>query len=350
VGTQLDLEVSGQPSETAHFVGSSACMVCHGRHESERTAHFNGLQVPGRRGDLQDTSAWDDFDAALAEFRAGTVLYYYACNPAASGFSKCRIGTTAPPPPAVVSFEVRLGYDATAGRGEPGEYYMEMVNRLGPGTRRQDVLLTYGGAVNKQRYVTRVTNPDGSVSTYMLPVQYNQEGDFTMASSNNWPWRDYNSQYWYDFATSTLRTPGLTSSFDNNCAGCHFTGFELEGSATTGWLASAVSDPNGEIDFDGDGRLEEINTGCESCHGPGPEHLENIETRDRIARAAAELHEQKGVAHTTVAEIARRAEVTRLTVYNHFADLSELMPACSAHYMALHPLPGWRLLHGWSVS
>ena len=63
------------------------------------------------------------------------------------------------------------------------------------------------------------------------------------------------------------------------------------------------------------------------------------ETRDRIARAAAELHEEKGVAHTTVAEIARRAGVTRVTVYNHFADLSELLPACSAHYMTLHPPP-----------
>jgi AcrR family transcriptional regulator len=63
------------------------------------------------------------------------------------------------------------------------------------------------------------------------------------------------------------------------------------------------------------------------------------ETHDRIARAAAELHEEKGVAHTTVAEIARRAGVSRLTVYNHFADLSELLPACSAHYASLHPQP-----------
>ena len=63
------------------------------------------------------------------------------------------------------------------------------------------------------------------------------------------------------------------------------------------------------------------------------------ETRDRIAKAAAELHEQKGVAHTTVAEVARRAGVSRLTVYNHFADLSELLPACAAHYERLHPTP-----------
>jgi AcrR family transcriptional regulator len=62
-------------------------------------------------------------------------------------------------------------------------------------------------------------------------------------------------------------------------------------------------------------------------------------TRERIAKATAELHEEKGVAHTTVAEIARRAGVTRLTVYNHFADLSELMPACAAHYERLHPAP-----------
>ena len=63
------------------------------------------------------------------------------------------------------------------------------------------------------------------------------------------------------------------------------------------------------------------------------------ETRERIAKAAAELHEEKGVAHTTVSEIARRAGVTRLTVYNHFADLSELLPACAAHYEELHPQP-----------
>ena len=63
------------------------------------------------------------------------------------------------------------------------------------------------------------------------------------------------------------------------------------------------------------------------------------ETRDRIAAAAAELHEEVGVANTTVADIARRAGVTRLTVYNHFADLSELLPACSAHYAAQHPRP-----------
>jgi len=62
-------------------------------------------------------------------------------------------------------------------------------------------------------------------------------------------------------------------------------------------------------------------------------------TRERIAAAAASLHEEVGVARTTVADIARRAGVQRLTVYNHFPDLETLLPACTAHWMAEHPLP-----------
>jgi AcrR family transcriptional regulator len=62
-------------------------------------------------------------------------------------------------------------------------------------------------------------------------------------------------------------------------------------------------------------------------------------TRQRIAKAAAELHEKVGPAETTVAEIARRAGVSRLTVYKHFPDNAALYPACSAHYANEHPLP-----------
>jgi AcrR family transcriptional regulator len=62
-------------------------------------------------------------------------------------------------------------------------------------------------------------------------------------------------------------------------------------------------------------------------------------TRARIAAAAAALHEEVGIAKTTVADIARRAGVQRLTVYNHFADLGELLPACTAHWMEEHPRP-----------
>lgn len=62
-------------------------------------------------------------------------------------------------------------------------------------------------------------------------------------------------------------------------------------------------------------------------------------TRARIAAAAAELHGEVGVAKTTVSDIARRAGVQRLTVYNHFPDLETLLPACTAHWLAENPLP-----------
>jgi AcrR family transcriptional regulator len=62
-------------------------------------------------------------------------------------------------------------------------------------------------------------------------------------------------------------------------------------------------------------------------------------TRSRIAAAAAALHEEVGIAKTTVADIARRAGVQRLTVYNHFPDLAALLPACTAHWMAESPPP-----------
>jgi AcrR family transcriptional regulator len=63
------------------------------------------------------------------------------------------------------------------------------------------------------------------------------------------------------------------------------------------------------------------------------------ETRERIVQATMQLHKEVGPARTTVAEIARRAGVQRLTVYNHFPEDVELFGACQAHWMGLHPLP-----------
>jgi AcrR family transcriptional regulator len=63
------------------------------------------------------------------------------------------------------------------------------------------------------------------------------------------------------------------------------------------------------------------------------------ETRRRIVQATSELHDEVGPARTTVAEIARRAGVQRLTVYNHFPNEKELFAACSDHWLAQNPPP-----------
>jgi AcrR family transcriptional regulator len=63
------------------------------------------------------------------------------------------------------------------------------------------------------------------------------------------------------------------------------------------------------------------------------------QTRDRIVAATVALHREVGPARTTVAEVARRAGVQRLTVYNHFAQLGDLLGACQGRFLAENPPP-----------
>ena len=63
------------------------------------------------------------------------------------------------------------------------------------------------------------------------------------------------------------------------------------------------------------------------------------ETRRRIVEATVELHRTRGPAHTTISEIAERAGVNRLTVYNHFPDITDLLRACSRSWTEEHPPP-----------
>jgi hypothetical protein len=279
IGMQMDIRVSSQPSPAATYVGSSTCMVCHGLHSTTRTAHMVGLQVPGVRSIMQNIEPWPDFDDGLAVFDTNsTTLYYYDCDDASPNPAKCSVDDELPA--GVVAFTINLRRDLSKPLGEVGAYYIEMVDGT---TERYDVVLTYGGALYKQQYFMRRTNSDGSFSYFVLPLVYNYQGDFANPDSDDWPWRDYRSDLWYDFGTGALRNRNTGSpdddtfnseSFDNNCAGCHFTGYRLDGSDANGWSAQAIVDPEGAFDYNGDGKPELINTGCEACHGPGSEHLE----------------------------------------------------------------------------
>lgn len=62
-------------------------------------------------------------------------------------------------------------------------------------------------------------------------------------------------------------------------------------------------------------------------------------TRDRIARAAFELHATVGPMQATISAIAERAGVQRHTVYRHFPDIVSLIRACTAHGMEVTGLP-----------
>jgi AcrR family transcriptional regulator len=63
------------------------------------------------------------------------------------------------------------------------------------------------------------------------------------------------------------------------------------------------------------------------------------QTRHRIVEATVALHQEVGPASTTVAEIARRAGVSRLTVYNHFPSDGDLFAACQQQFLIENPIP-----------
>lgn len=63
------------------------------------------------------------------------------------------------------------------------------------------------------------------------------------------------------------------------------------------------------------------------------------ETRQRIVRAAVELHAAVGPARTSVKAVAERAGVQRNTFYRHFPDDRTLINACSALFEDQNPFP-----------
>lgn len=212
---------------------------------------------------MQNITAFDGFDSALDKFDGVTTVYFYAYDSTRS-FDKYKTSET--DPGSTVSFKIRLLKDGDT-------YQMEFTNVKNSSDPNNgmvhDVDLTYGGAVYKQRYLTRMGDQH-----HVLPLQYQNEGSESYSPRTRKVWRDYNgATSWYTESTTLFKTPAVSKAFDQNCAGCHFTGYQLAGDSTNGYVASAVSDAAGTYDFDDDGDLDEINTGCEVCHGPGSEHV-----------------------------------------------------------------------------
>lgn len=265
-GKQVDIKVSTRPSTTAQFVGPSVCLSCHGVVHELQTLHMNGIRVIAERGPLQSAKVFPDaeWNAPLAKFAADTTLYYYAYDAAKADWKLSETN-----PGAGVSFTARLWVDPV-----DGKYKVTLANVKGTdgATATYEVELSYGGGIYKQRYAAKL--PNGS--RYILPIQFNTQAlpatEEATTPSGRWTWVQYNAGNWYTENTttpesSTLRIPGADKSFDNACAGCHFTGYSLNGNK-----ASAVPDENGEYDYDGDGLAEAMNISCESCHGAGSEH------------------------------------------------------------------------------
>jgi predicted CXXCH cytochrome family protein len=262
-GKPVKILLSGNTPDDALYVGSSKCLVCHPAYGSlKKTLHKLGISVVGKPSKLQDYSRFPDFNAGLDKLMAGTTFYFSGFDKTRS-FDKYLISEKMPADPATVNFK------ATFFKDTDGKLKFKTENLKDPAdpARTYTVEMTYGGGLYKQRYLYR------SGDNLFPVVQYNTKGDESFNDRARKTWRDYHADWLYNDETKKLTDPPKKKAFDIECAACHYTGYSLTPTVAGAFVAGAVNDPNGEADIDGDGIPNELNIGCEVCHGPGSEHV-----------------------------------------------------------------------------
>ena len=288
----LTINLSSRPSPAARFTGSSACLTCHKDQQHwQQTAHKLGWTVPGAPGRLQDFSRHPQYSAALESFlevdtyTKGTRLELgdYDASRGDDKFKLRAFGDRRVPidMPFADVYLWRNSADK--------KYFITMVNRLNPrdpnSPAHLEIKLLYGGAVHDQRYIVSVPSGLGDRQAWYTVLRYNMTGRDNRLHRERRVWQDYKFYLWwsngadrsYGTADDVLTAPPVNNNaVQTMCAGCHLTGWErYQDKATDQWLVRAVNDPAGEMNIDDDPQPDEINIGCESCHGPGSEHVAN---------------------------------------------------------------------------
>jgi hypothetical protein len=281
--TTQDIVVTSSPPSEAEYVGMSGCLVCHEEYATEKKlAHRLGFRVPGVSSQLQDTSYHPEIDDGLAyfleaaDYTGGTPVYHYDYD-SSRGFDKYKTSLSDPTGDGGdVSFVLWLWKDSAS--AEHKITFENVGNAGDPNNLAERVVqLTYGGAVQKQRYMIDWPGLNG-----LYPVlQFQTQGSDSRYERTRRQFRDYHLDFYVDnsgtpadVSDDVLKTPDVTKNISRNCIGCHAGGYEQYTDGVTGEvLAHTIQDPYGEYDIDGDGFLNDMNTGCENCHGPGSTHV-----------------------------------------------------------------------------
>ena len=173
------------------------------------------------------------------------------------------------------------------------DYFITLSNRRNKTHKNAVVHLpvsfVYGGGVHRQRFVVRVPKKlqetHGARPGHYTILQFNIDGSDTRWNKDRRIWRDYKISYWWDFLNTEkftddiIRAPAINkNTIEAECAGCHVTGAargpssDSSGAPIQVKIRNLIPDEAGALDLNGDQILDEVNVGCESCHGPGNAH------------------------------------------------------------------------------
>jgi len=246
------------------YVGPERCLMCHSGMSGWRTSmHANGFSsvlddsytMVDNYGIINDydQNGIDDFHDGLNFNDISSVFDAYIPNAPILGYSNSG------------------GYTITIG-GETHRVY-----------------LTYGGSgLYKQRYAVKINTDEGeSEDYYISPIQYNEKTHAYVI---------YHADAWYTETNAPIDYSTLLDAATNNrsmakgCSGCHLTGLELTQSDHGEWIMHGAGVSNegsydglsNIVDLDGDGHLDQMNTGCEQCHGPGGDHASSPSSNNII--------------------------------------------------------------------
>ncbi len=211
---KIKLTLSAATPSGSEYVGSATCLSCHQEQKAwEDTAHAKTISTPSS-------------ETVVAPFDGDNI-------------------TTSD---GKVKFKPFI---------ENGEYKITLYDLEDEAVSvTYTIARTHGGVatVGKQRYQVEI----GS-SHYILPVQYNNRN--VDESEPNDAWVSYSPENWYSDAsliTTDLDTaPNKNKSFEQNCEGCHVTGLSITQNAGGEFVSGS----------------KELGVSCESCHGPGSQHV-----------------------------------------------------------------------------
>jgi len=275
--------MSSSPSATATYAGMSTCLTCHADKESEAgVAHRLGFTVPNTLSALQTTDEHPELFDGNAFFLAGNVFTdgtpVYISDPDWNrGFDKFITTMTDPTPGGGTLYAILWLWQDNA----DGKYYITFENKINladpMSPAKREVKLNYGGGVKKQRSMIAWPGRNG-----LYPIlQYQPDGDDSRFDRTRKQFRDYHFDFFWDNngteglgTDDVIKDPSVSKNINLNCLGCHITGYTQQLDGVTGEvLCDGVEDPSGEYDIDGDGLINDLNIGCETCHGPGSEHV-----------------------------------------------------------------------------